>query len=550
MGLSAGCGAGGDGDGSAGSGGSASLPSSTTGLAAGEPAPLTADTSSGRLQGMATGQVRQFLGVRYAQPPTGARRWTTPVPAPKQTGTVEATRAGASCPQAGPAPGAAGAAAPSEDCLFLNITTPATRQHGEKLPVMVWWHGGGFTGGSGSAYDAARLATRGHVMVVTVNYRLGVFGYLSLPGLAGSGTFGLADQVLATRWTKQNAEAFGGDPNSITVFGESAGAMSACALLTSPAGKGLVNRVAMSSGGACRVHWPQGGLLPGTPAQTPFVSLADGERFGLSQAGTLGCADARGAGTGAGASALACLRRASTGDLSKVTSLFSDVLAYGTPLLPLDPAKAIADGHNIDVAVLSSGNRDEQRAFVGGVEKLKPTYTAASYPQDLATAFGANAGRVAAQYPLARFPSAAIAWSTVITDGSWMCPMLAGNADLARHGSTVFSAEFADPHPTDINGVGSPDFDPGAAHATDLPYLFDLGGHNHLGSDAQTTLANAMIDYWASFARTGTPTAVGQPTWPRLTNTTGPTLQLAPTGIHTVDLAAEHHCAFWQSLPR
>lgn len=541
VGLAAGCGSAGSG------GGSTSMPSSGAGTPGGEPAPLTVDTSSGRLQGMATAQVRQFLGVRYAQAPTGARRWTMPVAPPKPTGPVEATRAGASCAQAGIAPGASATASPSEDCLFLNVTTPATMQRGEKLPVMVWWHGGGFTTGSGSVYDAARLATRGHVMVVTVNYRLGVFGYLSLPGLAGSGDFGLADQILATRWAKQNAEAFGGDPNAITVFGESAGAMSACALLTSPAARGLVNRVAMSSGGACQVRWPRNGLLPDTPAQTPFVSLADGETFGRTRAATLGCT---GAGTTAPASVLACLRRTSTGDLLKITSLFSNVLAFGTPLLPKDPARAIADGQNIEVPVLSSGDHDEQRGFVGGVEKLRPTYTAASYPKDLATAFGASAGRVAAQYPLARYPSAAIAWSTVITDASWMCPMLAGNTALARHGSTVYSAEFDDPHAPDVNGIGSPAFDPGAAHATDLPFLFDLAGHDYLRGEAQTALANTMIDYWASFARTGTPSAPAQPAWPRLTGTAGPTLRLAPSRIATVDLAAEHHCDFWQSVGR
>ncbi|MBE7161805.1 MAG: carboxylesterase family protein, partial [Williamsia herbipolensis] len=185
------------------------------------PAPLTVETTSGRLHGLATSTSREFLGVRYAKPPTGPRRWTMPVPEPKASGTVPATEPGASCAQAGSAPGASATASTSEDCLFLNVTTPRTMTPGERLPVMVWWHGGGYTSGSGSAYDAQRLAARG-VVVVTVNYRLGVFGYLSLPGLKGSGDFGLGDQILATRWAKHNAAAFGGDPDDITVFGESA----------------------------------------------------------------------------------------------------------------------------------------------------------------------------------------------------------------------------------------------------------------------------------------------------------------------------------------
>ncbi|MCL9793600.1 carboxylesterase/lipase family protein [Frankia sp. AgKG'84/4] len=504
------------------------------------PAPLTVDTTSGRLHGLATSQAREFLGVRYAEAPTGDQRWTMPTAPPKPVGTVEATKAGPSCAQGGSAPGASATTSTSEDCLFLNVTTPTTARTGEKLPVMVWWHGSGYTSGSGSSYDAARLADQGHVIVVTLNYRLGVFGYLSLPGLAGSGDFGLADQILATRWAKRNAAAFGGDPDNITVFGESAGAMSACALLTSPVAKGLVNKVAMSSGGACQLNWPRGGLLPDVPAQTPYVALADSEKLGVTEAGTLGCT---------GASTLSCLRDASTADLLKVFPVFSDVLAYDTPLLPENPATAVTDGRTLPIPVLSTSNHDEQRAFVGGAQKVKPYYSAASYPTYLAQAFGPDADKVAAQYPLTKYPNPAIAWSTVITDASWSCPTLAGNAALATHGSTVYGGEFDDPHAPDISGVTSASFDPGAAHAADLPYLFDLLGQNYLRGTAQTKLSAAMIDYWTSFARTGTPTAEGQPAWPKLSGTGGPTLQLNPTEIRTVDLAAEHNCAFWTTIP-
>jgi para-nitrobenzyl esterase len=505
--------------------------------AATEPAPLTVGTTGGQLHGVATSTVREFLGVRYAQAPTGQRRWTMPVAPLKASGTVQATKPGPSCAQTSAAPGASATASSSEDCLLLNVTTPKTMRAGQKLPVMVWWHGGGYTSGSGSAYDAQRLASRGHVMVVTVNYRLGVFGYLSLPGLAGSGDFGLADQILATRWAKQNAAAFGGDPDNLTVFGESAGAMSACALLSSPQAKGLVDKVAMSSGGACQLNWPPSGLVPGDPPQTPYVDLADGQKLGVTEAKTLGCA---------AASALSCLRGKPAKDLLKIFPTFSNVLAYDTPPLPQNPATAVLSGKVVHVPVLSSGNHDEERAFAGGAQKVKPFFTATTYPAYLKAAFGADATRVAQQYPLSGYPNAATAWATLITDGSWACPTLAGNAALAAHGSTVYGAEFDDPNAPDVNQVKTSSFDPGAAHASDIPYLFDLLGKDYLRGPAQQALANAMIAYWTSFARTGTPTAAGQPAWPKLTGPNGPTLQLYPGHIKTVDIAAEHHCGFWQ----
>jgi para-nitrobenzyl esterase len=411
----------------------------------------------------------------YAQPPTGARRWTMPVAPPRPSGTVQATKPGPSCAQAGSAPGASATSSASEDCLFLNVTTPKTMRAGHKLPVMVWWHGGGYTSGSGSAYDAQRLASRGHVIVVTVNYRLGVFGYLSLPGLPGSGDFGLADQILATRWAKSNAAAFGGDPGNITVFGESSGAMSACALLTSPQAKGLVDKVAMSSGGTCQLSWPKDGLVPSALPQTPYVDLADGQKLGVAEAKTLGCA---------AASALSCLRGKPVKALLKIFPLFSDVLAYNTPLLPANPATAVQSGLVLDIPVLSSGNHDEERAFVGGAQKVKPFFTAKTYPAYLKAAFGAGAAKVARQYPLSAYPNAATAWATLITDVSWACPTLAGNAALAAHGSAVYGAEFDDPNAPDVNMVATKTFKPGATHASDIPYLFDLTGKNLLRGTA------------------------------------------------------------------
>jgi para-nitrobenzyl esterase len=496
----------------------------------------TATTSSGRLRGIATGSAHEFLGVRFAKPPVGPRRWTLPEPPDRASGTVDATKPGSPCAQAGAAPGAKATASVSEDCLFLNVTTPKDARPGDRLPVMVWWHGGGFTSGSGSAYDAQRLASQGHVIVVTANKRLGIFGYLGLRGLPGSGNFGFADQLASARWARENAAAFGGDPRNLTVFGESDGGMAACAALGSPAAKGLVDKVAISSG-SCGLDWPAGALIPGTPASRPYIPLAESRRRGAAVAKQVKC-------TGDGA--LDCLRRLPTKALLPQSQNFGNALAYGTDLLPEDPAKAVEDGHVLRIPVLSGGNRDEERAFHGGAEQAKPgTFTRDTYPRLLRTAYGKDAGAVAKTYPLGRYPTPALAFSTVTTDGSWACPTLRGNRALARR-APVYAYEFADPGAPNVNGVTTKQVPQGAAHATDVPFLFDLQGKDLLRTAAQRELARTMVAYWSSFARDGRPTADGAPAWTRFQG--GSEVQrLAPGEVGRTDVAAEHRCAFWDA---
>ena len=501
-------------------------------------APLQVSTSSGELHGFTTDTTRQFLGVRYAQPPVGDRRWKNPAPVTEAAGVVDATKAGASCPQAGEVPGASATTSKTEDCLFVNVTTPKRLTEGAELPVMVWWHGGGYTSGAGSAYDPQRLASRGDVVVVTVNYRLGVFGYLGLPGLDGGGDFGFADQLAATRWAKDNAAAFGGDPDNITVFGQSAGAFSACALLTSPAAEGLVDKVAMSSG-SCGISWPAGGLLYGTPAQDPYVDRATSEGLGTSVATQLGCTDP---------DPLSCLQHQSVASLLKVNVLFSNVLAYGTDLLPTDPAKAVRAGEIAAIPVISGGNAHEESAFVGGIEQAMPgTYSAAAYPALVAAAYPTAAAQVLAQYPAGGAVSPAAAFADLVTDSSWRCPTLATNADLAGHGATVYGYEFGPSETPNVNGVTVATVPQAAAHADDVPYLFDLGGQDLLKTPAQRALADQLIDYWTSFARTGTPSAPGAPAWPATTGADGPSL-LFGDRTTSADLAETHHCGFWSTV--
>lgn len=191
-------------------------------------------------------------------------------------------------------PSVISAGSESEDCLYLNVTTPAKPSYRPR-PVMVWVHGGGFTSGAGSDYDVRKLATGGGAIVVTVNYRLGTFGFLGYPGLADSGVFGIEDQQAALRWVKRNAAAFGGDAHNMTLFGESAGGFSVCSHLASPLSAGLLDRAIIQSG-PCTLSWPEGEFFPGVPAGSPFTTLSDAEKQGSATGASLSCTD------------LACLR--------------------------------------------------------------------------------------------------------------------------------------------------------------------------------------------------------------------------------------------------
>lgn len=498
-------------------------------------APLRVETSSGVLQGKADTTTRQFLGIRYAQPPTGAQRWTLPTSVDTPDARVDATRPGAQCEQV-PTPGVTSTS--SEDCLFVNVTTPRKITAGTPLPVMVWWHGGGYTTGSGSAYDAQRLADTGDVMVVTVNYRLGIFGYLALPGLKGGGDFGLADQLESLRWVERNAKAFGGDPGNVTVFGESAGGMSTCAALTSPAARGLIDKAIVSSG-SCALVFPAGAFYPGVPQQRPYVPAATAIATGTTAAQALGCA---------GTTTLDCLRSRPTSALLEQNENFSNDLAFGTDLLPRDPRAAVASGDTLRVPMISGGNRDENDAFTAGTLAATPTaYTTESFPNDLRAAYGARAGDVAQRYPLSRFAGAPAALARTFTDAGWACPTTRSAQQYAAH-APVFSYEFSDETGPNVSGGSSPQIPKAAFHANDLPYIFDIGGRDLVPNDPQAALSRSMIEYWTSFAHTGTPSAENAPTWPRTTTASAPVLGFTSSGVRLVDHAADHQCSFWAGV--
>ncbi|MDD9380775.1 carboxylesterase family protein [Streptomyces sp. ZAF1911] len=513
------------------------------------------ETDRGAVRGREADGVRTFEGIPYAAPPTGPLRWRLPEPAARWTGVRDAGAPGARCVQL-PAVGP-GAPSGSEDCLFLNVTVPAEptgtgrRATGTKgvppRPVMVWFHGGGFMNGAGDPYRPGRLASAGGpgsgagagAVVVTVNYRLGIFGLLGHPALHGAPDFALADQQAALRWVRANAARFGGDPDNVTVFGESAGGLSVCLHLTSPASAGLFHRAIVQSG-SCSLTVPPHSWLPTMAAYEPFVPESRTVARGTAAAVRLGC------GRPTDEAALECLRGLAPEALAtpELMMLFSAV-SYGTPLLPTEPRRALERGEFHRVPVVQGSTRDEMRIFLGQTLAAYPVADPQAYRSRLRAAFGAGAGLVEAAYPVTARPTPALAFAAVLTDASFVCPQLRDSRALARHVPT-YDYAFDDRLAPDFTGLPPvPGFPYGASHGSELPYLFDTGLPM---SAAQRVLAERMTGYWTRFAATGDPNAPGTgPWWPR----SPAVLSLAPEpagGIRPVDAAARHHCGLWDSL--
>ncbi|MEV7591778.1 carboxylesterase family protein [Streptomyces sp. NPDC089922] len=504
--------------------------------AAGAPGDPVVETDRGPVRGRPHGAYVTYEGIPFAAPPTGARRWRLPEPAPRWQGVRDARAPGPRCVQL-PATGP-GAPLGSEDCLYLNVTVPAGRSAaGRPRPVMVWFHGGGFFSGSGEDYRPDRLAVRGAAVVVTVNYRLGVFGLFAHPELGGAPAFALADQRAALRWVRENARRFGGDPHSVTVFGESAGALSVCAHLVSPPSAGLFRRAVVQSG-SCSTTAPPHSLLPGLGTYEPFVPERRTVEEGAAAAARLGC--------GRPAGALDCLRALDARTLATADLMqrFS-VLPYGNGTLPLEPRRALAAGSFHRVPVVQGTTRDEMRLFLSQTLAVYPLGDERAYLARAERSFGpATARAVTARYPLSAYPSPAVAWATLLTDASFVCPTLRDGAALARHVPT-YGYRFDDRDAPDFTGLPpAPGLPFGASHGFELPYLFTLAAL----TAPQRQLADRMADYWTAFARTGVPAAPGAPPWPRQQRT-GTVLSLAPGagGIRPVDARAAHHCALWDA---
>ncbi|GHF43134.1 para-nitrobenzyl esterase [Deinococcus metalli] len=506
--------------------------------------PVTVQTDHGPVVGRES-TVRSFLGIPYAAPPVGELRWKSPQPAAPWTAPRDASTFGNVCPQVVIALFARPDETPGtlrgqEDCLTLNVYTPSGVTAQSKLPVMAWIHGGSFITGSGAAYDGAVLAQKYGVVVVTMNYRLGALGWLSLPALSTegggqSGNYGLQDQQAALKWIQSNITAFGGDPAKVTVAGESAGGMSVCANLASPQSAGLF-RGAIIQSGLC--------TSPGNG-----VTLTQAEARNTRYATNLGCS----------ATDLACLRALDPLKVltTKVPGLrpasalvWSPV--YRNPSLPLQLRDAFESGQFNQVPVLNGTTHDEGRLFVQVASPDGKPISPVLYWGGTGLTVGvANTTRTLARYPYRRYDTPALAFATMFTDAVFSCTALRVNQALSKH-VPVYAFEFNDPQaatlmksPSDLPGLGS-------YHSSELSYVFQapIAGMSDptLFTPAQRTLSDALSAAWMTFVKTGSPAVAGDG-WARFATAQGNVQAFTPTGVRPIpNFAADHQCEYWLPL--
>jgi para-nitrobenzyl esterase len=465
----------------------------------------TVRTQSSLVAGTTTDGVAVYKAIPFAAPPVGQLRWRPPAPPAAWSGVRAETKFAPLCMQHGGSNAMLGLASwpMSEDCLYLNVWAPAGAKG---LPVMVWIHGGSFTSGGTAIplYSGARLARKG-VVVVTIAYRLGAFGFLASPELTaengghGSGDYGLMDQVAALRWVKRNIAAFGGDPARVTMFGESAGSMSVAMLAASPAAHGLFARAIAESGSAMGpMRWDEtrgGAVVP------------------LSVAEARGGAFLKGLGGLAAARAIA----AETVEEAKGDP-WPD--ADGT-VLPDNPQDLYEHGRYNATPILIGTNADEGALFV-------PSVKLADYQGRVRAAYGPWADKLLAAYPATDDASALRSGRDLFRDVAFAGPTWTWAREAARGGrAPVYLYQFdqAPPWPPLPVFAGW-----GAVHGAEIAYVF---GAMDAGSflkwrDEDKALSETMSSYWVNFARTGDPNGPGLPKWPAFTTAAPMEMRLDP----------------------
>ena len=498
------------------------------------------ETSYGTLQGASDGRVHAFRGIPFAKPPLGALRFRAPERAERWTGVRDATRFGPASYQANrPLAPILGMVLPdqSEDCLTLNVWTPAIGD-GRRRPVMVWIHGGAWVIGSASegTYDGAGLAGRGDVVVVTVNYRLGPFGFLrgTELGLASSGNQAMLDQVAALEWVRDEIAAFGGDPANVTVFGESAGSVNIACLLTMPRARGLFHKGVLESGSLNLIRPPEVAL------ESTRQILAE---LGLPPERAAALQDVP-------AKDLVTAQNAIAGRM--VIPPFSPV-ADGD-IIPARPFDAIAAGSGRGIPLIVGTNLEEMKLY----RFLDPTIDAlddAGLVNRCHLLFpGAgpdgrpNAERAADVYRTARAErgeraSAAEAWLAISTDHVFRAGALKLATLHAAHTPDVYVYQF-------VWKGSTPGKPQGAVHALELPFVFGTLDASELGviagrTPAARVLSERMQEAWLSFARAGRPESAGLPEWPRYAPPRRATMELGEKPA-VVDAPQEAERRWWE----
>ncbi|SDU07199.1 carboxylesterase/lipase family protein [Halopseudomonas salegens] len=522
--------------------------------------PLTISTQQGDFSGINLNGVRVFRGIPYAQPPVNDLRFSAPLPAESHDGVVALSEEfGNMCPQSDINTGAVQG---DEDCLFLNVYAP---EQAAGLPVMVWIHGGAFVfGNGGGEYDPTRLVEE-DVIVVTLNYRLGHLGFLAHPELGdGDGNFGLMDQQLALQWVKDNIAAFGGDPDTVTIFGESAGGHSVMSHIVSPSAQenDLFQRAIIQSGSYAQDQVP----------------LAQGQQIGL---GVEGAARATFADVCAEQTAADCLRALTPTQVLALQGSQSIPTAGGN-FLPRSIAQGLSSGqidNNLDIMI--GNNQDEGTLFVA-LDELTNNLTSldamgiGEYRNRVADFFAPylavvpfDVEQIGDDY-LARYtgnPSQlSLALSAIWTDFMFACNSQAQAGLFAGQNMNTYQYWFRDtnapwtlvPPAVPVPNVGNVpiSFPLGATHAGEIPYVLypeSIMQDRYTGNEAELDdLAANMVTFWTQFAKYGDPNASDGATleWPQVSS--GEIMQLDTPQLETVsasEFAGYHYCGYWANPP-
>jgi para-nitrobenzyl esterase len=503
-------------------------------------------TTAGAVEGFYKGSAAEFLGIPYAAPPVGSLRWRPPVaPAPWQAVRL-AKEVGPQCAQIFTAGGFAGPPNNNEDCLYLNVFAPKNAIAGTtRLPVYVWVHGGGLANGSGNDYDGYKLAVVGRVVVVTINYRLNLFGFLAHPALDEEGhlfgNYGLLDQQFALQWVKANIASFGGDPDNVTLGGQSAGGTSTGTHLVSPLAKGLFHKAIIESAGS----------------YLTAVPLAQARAKGVAFAKAVGC------GEGSDGATVACLRRLPAAAIEQLAgseatgpSRFLTTVINDGQIVPSGAASAFAENRFTPMPIMNGTVRDEGGLFTG-IEMYgtgQPpwrTITQDSVDGMVRAVYGANAEGILKRYPAERYATAQLR-SNAIQSDAFVCKaqhathLLAGKVPL-------YVYEFRDrTAPTYLPEM--PGYVAQAFHTAELQYLFP--GFHGTGvkrdlSAKQKRLSDRMVIAWANFMRTGNPNGKGDKPWPEYEPKRQAYLAFDASGLSTIsdrEFSVAHQCDEWEGV--
>lgn len=464
---------------------------SNVGKTAGIP---TAKVTGGEVAGTVADDLSIFKGIPFAAPPVGELRWKAPQPVIPWTDVRQTVAFGNSCMQdLGMARSMGDVSEISEDCLYLNVWSPAARAS-DRLPVLVWIYGGGFTGGMTSVpmYDGEKLAKKG-IVVVSIAYRVGPFGFLAHSELSvesgrGSGNYGLEDMIAGLEWVKNNVGRFGGDPSKVTIFGHSAGGMAVSMLAASPQAAGLFRGViAMSGASMAPLRTSTGG---GAGARVTRLSLAETE--GAAFLGKLGAAD------------IAAARGVNAEEIQKA------IAGSGVSFRP------VADGHIIiddqyllyqagrfnDTPILIGSTSDEAASF--GARKTN----VAEFVKQVNSSYGSEAADILAAYPHADDEEASLSSKQLSRDSTFGWNTWAWARMQAQNGKGKAFLYYFDHH-----APSSPD---GAGHGSDVPYAFQTltGRDGEPPEAADAALSDVISSYWVNFTKTGDPNADALPAWP------------------------------------